>query len=95
MVTLERVEADLAAGQGTPNDWLRSVDAAFPDLSILRLTAAQALQLRQGRVLAPMPELAVEATMRAYDAANSFLGLVEVGPDHCVRVRRLFVTGAA
>jgi hypothetical protein len=33
--------------------------------------------------------------LRAYDADNAFLGLVEVGPDHCVRVRRLFVTGAS
>jgi tRNA pseudouridine55 synthase len=94
MVTLDRIEADLAGAQGATNDWLRSVDSAFPELDPVRLTATQALHLRQGKVLGPVPDLPAGATLRAYDGDGAFLGLVDIGTDQCLRVRRLFVAGA-
>ena len=52
MVTLDRIEADVATGQGTP-DWLLPVDAAFPDLPLVRLDESTSLHLRQGRTIEP------------------------------------------
>ena len=93
MVTLERIDADLAAGHAAP-EWLRPADVAFPDLPAVHLDETQSLRLRQGRALEPAPDLAGGPRWRAYDAAHGFLGLVEMGPDGLLRVVRLFVPGA-
>jgi tRNA pseudouridine55 synthase len=93
MITLERVEADCAAGIERP-EWLLPVDAAFPGLPRVDLDDVQALQLRQGRTL-PVPAGVGEApVLRAYGPGGSFLGLVAAGPDGRIRVQRLFVAGA-
>ena len=93
MVTLERIEADLAAGVAAP-DWLQPADVAFPGVAALHLDEEQSLYLRQGRALEPPAGLAGGPRWRAYDAAHGFLGLVEMGPDGRLRVLRLFVAGA-
>ena len=93
LVTLERIEADLAAGIAAP-DWLQPADAAFPGLEPVRLDETQSLHLRQGRALEPGPGLSGGPRWCAYDAANGFLGLVEMGTDGRLRVVRLFVAGA-
>ncbi|HWJ04450.1 MAG TPA: tRNA pseudouridine(55) synthase TruB [Steroidobacteraceae bacterium] len=93
MVTLERIEAEAAAGGGSP-DWLLPVDCAFPTLPAVTLDATQTLHLRQGRALEAPVDLAAGPVLRAYDPAGSFLGLVEFGPDARLRVQRLFVSGA-
>lgn len=93
MVTLERIEAEAAAGTGNP-DWLLPVDCAFPTLPAVTLDATRTLHLRQGRALDAPDDLAAGPVLRAYDPAGAFLGLVEIGPDARLRVQRLFVSGA-
>jgi tRNA pseudouridine55 synthase len=90
MVTLDEVEA-WAADALPP--WLRPVDCAFPGLPVVSLDDTQSLHLCQGRVL-DVPDGTAGPLLRAYGAAGQFLGLVEVGPDRRLRVRRLFVAGA-
>ena len=95
MVTLDRIEADVATGQGTP-DWLLPVDAAFPDLPLVRLDEPTSLRLRQGRTIEPPAGLsnADGPLWRVYDEAHGFLGMGELGPDGRLKVVRLFVPGA-
>jgi len=93
LVTLEQIEADVAAGPAT-RDWLLPVDHAFPDLPVLRLDELDTLHLRQGRVLEPPAALPEAVAWRAYDPQGGFLGLVERAPDGRLRVQRLFVAGA-
>ena len=93
MVTLERIEADIAAGLSGP-DWLHPVDTAFPDLGAVFLDETQSLHLRQGRTLAPSDGLPAGLRWRAYDAVHGFLGLVGRAADGRLKVIRLFVAGA-
>jgi tRNA pseudouridine55 synthase len=93
LVTLERIEADLASGLVAPA-WLLPADAAFPGLAPVLLDQTQSLHLRQGRSLEPWAGLAGGPLWRAYDDAHGFLGLVELGSDGRLRVVRLFVAGA-
>jgi tRNA pseudouridine55 synthase len=93
MVTLDQVEAALAAGDGA-HDWLLPVDHAFPDLPAVHLDATSTLHLRQGRTLELPAGLPEAPLLRAYGPEGSFLGLVEQGTDGRLRVQRLFVQGA-
>jgi tRNA pseudouridine55 synthase len=95
MVTLDRIEADVATGQGTP-DWLLPVDAAFPGLPWLRLDETLSLRLRQGRTIEPPAALSSPdgPLWRVYDDAHGFLGLVEADSAGRLKVVRLFVPGA-
>ena len=93
LVTLERIEADLATGLAAPA-WLQPAEAAFPDLQAVHLDDEQSLHLRQGRSLEAPAGLAGGPSWCAYDAAHGFLGLIEQGPDGRLRVVRLFVAGA-
>jgi tRNA pseudouridine55 synthase len=93
LVTLERIEADLAAALTLPA-WLQPADAAFPGLAPVLLDQMQSLHVRQGRSLLPPAGLAGGPRWRAYDTAHGFLGLLELGPDGRLRVVRLFVAGA-
>jgi tRNA pseudouridine55 synthase len=93
MVTLERIEAEAAAGVAS-SEWLLPVDCAFPTLPAVTLDATQTLHLRQGRALEVSVDLSAGPVLRAYDPAGAFLGLVEIGADACLRVQRLFVSGA-
>jgi tRNA pseudouridine55 synthase len=93
LVTLDRVESDLAAGLTEP-DWLLPADVAFPGLEAVHLDQTQSLHLRQGRALVPPAALVGGPQWRAYGPGRAFLGLVEVGPDGRLRVVRLFVAGA-
>jgi tRNA pseudouridine55 synthase len=93
LVTLERVESDLAAGLARP-DWLLPADAAFPGLGAVHLDDTRSLHLRQGRPLVPPAGLAGGPQWRAYGPDGAFLGLVELGADGRLRVVRLFVPGA-
>ena len=93
LVTLDRIESDLADASGPPA-WLRPVDAAFPDLPRLQLGVTEALHVRQGRQLDCPSHYVAASLLRAYDEAGAFLGLLEVGPDQRLRVQRLFVAGA-
>ena len=93
LVTLDRVESDVAAEIAAPA-WLQPSDAAFPGLPPIHLDETQSLHLRQGRTLAAPVDLPEAPRWRAYDAGHGFLGLVELGPDGRLRVVRLFIAGA-
>lgn len=94
MVSLEAVE-HWAAGQDRagPPAWLLSVDAAFRKLPRVDLSARDAGDLRQGRVLEVLPGTEPAVRAAAYDAAGGFLGIVAIGPDGRLRTVRLFVPG--
>jgi tRNA pseudouridine55 synthase len=100
MVTLDRIESDVAEGRTTALAaapgvaWLLPVDRAFPALPAVMLDPAQTLYLRQGRALEWPAGVGPAPLLRAYDPAGGFLGLVEPGPDGRLRVQRLFVAGA-
>ena len=94
MVTLDRIEADVETGQGAPG-WLLPVDAAFPDLPLVRLDQTTSLRLRQGRTIEAPASLsdADGPLWRVYDEARGFLGLVESDSAGRLKVVRLFVPG--
>lgn len=94
MVSLEGIERWAAdAARADPPGWLLPADTAFRRLPRLDLSSAQALQLRQGRVLEAPPGTGSAERVAAYDATGRFLGLVAVGVDRSVRSVRLFVPG--
>ena len=92
MVPLERIEA-LAAGERTELEkLLLATDAALGNLPAINLDPAQTERLLHGRETQVGPEQV--GSVRAYDPAGRFLGLLDVSASGGARVRRLFVSGA-
>ena len=71
------------------------MDLAFRGRPRIELDSAQALHLRQGRVLVAPAGTPESAGTAAYGPDGGFLGLVAVGADGAIRVERLFVSGDA
>jgi tRNA pseudouridine55 synthase len=95
MVSLDEIERS-AVGEEPESHrpaWLQPVDLAFRDRPRINLDPAQALHLRQGRVLLAPDGATASAGTPAYGPDGGFLGLVTVGIDGSVRVERLFVSG--
>jgi tRNA pseudouridine55 synthase len=97
MTTLEEIERSAAEFEPASHRpaWLQPVDLAFRDRPRIELDAAQALHLRQGRVLLAPDGTPASAGTPAYGPDGGFLGLVTVGIDGSIRVERLFVSGDA
>jgi tRNA pseudouridine55 synthase len=97
MTTLEEIERSAAGDEPASHRpaWLQPVDLAFRDRPRIELDPAQALHLRQGRVLLAPDGTPASAGTPAYGPEGGFLGLVTVGVDGSIRVERLFVSGDA
>jgi len=96
MVSLEAIERWGEAGgwEHGPPPGLLPVDRAFADLPRIDLDREQGLHLRQGRPLAASLAREAGRIWRVYGVDGDFLGLVEPGADHWLRLQRLFVPGA-
>jgi len=93
MVTLEQISAWREAGEAGQGDppWLRPVDMALAGLARVDLGADDSDWVRHGRTVPADPSFLVGTTVCAYDVDGRLLGLLEVAPDHTLRVVRLLV----
>ncbi|MFT3905218.1 MAG: tRNA pseudouridine(55) synthase TruB [Steroidobacteraceae bacterium] len=88
MWTLEQLESPQARVEA-----LLPADRAVPQLPEVRLDAAAAAALRQGRALPWRPQVPRNAAgLRLYDECDEFMGLGQSDAAGVLRVRRLFVS---
>jgi tRNA pseudouridine55 synthase len=92
MVSLEQVERLADGDPDELHSLLLPTDTALAGLPAVRLDATQTERLLHGRETRVGPAMA--GSVRAYDSAGRFLGLLDVAADGEARVRRLFVSGA-
>lgn len=91
MVTLEALEAAVAAGRGA--EWLRRVADGLPDWPRLDVDAEGERRLRQGQRLRPGPPGAGAGRVRVHGPDGGLVALAGIDADGLLAVTRVFAPG--
>jgi len=82
------------ADDATRMTWLLPTDQLVADLPAVTLDDTQSISIRQGKVLHVPDMPALQALLRLYDGAGTFLGLGSTDDAHLLRAERLLNTAA-